>query len=113
GFKYAFANDKVMLDRMSAPQKSVNGRTLYVGSGKGMGGSGAVNGMVYTRGNQQDFDQWPAGWQWKDVVPAFEGLEKRLRVRHREATTFTEIALTAAEAAGFKLKHGMNDGQLN
>lgn len=113
GFKYAFANDKVMLDRMSAPQSACNDRSLYAGSGKGMGGSGGVNGMVYTRGNQQDFDQWPAGWKWKDVVPAFEGLEKRLRIRHREATTFTEIALTAAEAAGFKRKHGMNDGNLN
>jgi len=113
GFKYAFANDKVMLDRMSAPQSACNGRTLYTGSGKGMGGSGGVNGMVYTRGNQQDFDQWPKGWKWQDVVPAFEGLEKRLRIRHREATTFTEIALTAAEAAGFKRKHGMNDGNLN
>jgi len=113
GFKYAFANDKVMLDRISEPQAACNDRTLYAGSGKGMGGSGGVNGMVYTRGDKLDFAQWPEGWHWQDVEPAFQQLEKRLRVRHREATSFTELALTAAEAAGFKRKHGMNDGELN
>lgn len=113
GFKYAFANDRVMLDRMSAPQNDCNQRSLYAGSGKGMGGSGGVNGMVYTRGDALDFAQWPKGWNWQDVEPAFQQLEQRLRVRHREATTFTEIALSAAEAAGFKRKHGMNDGKLN
>ncbi len=113
GFKYAFANDKVMLDRMSAEQAQCGGRTLYAGSGRGMGGSGSVNGMVYTRGDKHDFAQWPQGWQWDDVAPAYAKLEERLRPRHREATAFTETALTAAEAAGFQRKHGLNDGQLN
>ncbi len=113
GFKYTFANDTLMIDRMSEPQSACGNRTLYSGSGRGMGGSGSVNGMVYTRGDKLDFAQWPAGWQWADVEPAFEQLERRLRVRHRTATTFTEIALTAAEAAGFKRKHGLNDGDLN
>lgn len=113
GFKYAFANDRVMLDRMSAEQSACGNRTLYAGSGRGMGGSGSVNGMVYTRGDKLDFEQWPAGWKWQDVEPAFGQLEQRLRPRHREATTFTETALTAAEAAGFQRKHGLNDGALN
>ncbi|MEZ5435807.1 MAG: GMC family oxidoreductase [Pseudomonadales bacterium] len=113
GFKYAFANDKVMLDRMSAEQHACGNRTLYAGSGRGMGGSGSVNGMVYTRGDQLDFAQWPAGWQWQDVAPTFAQLEERLRPRHREGTAFTELALAAAEAAGFQRKHGLNDGQLN
>lgn len=113
GFKYAFANDKVMLDRMSAEQSACGNRTLYAGSGRGMGGSGGVNGMVYTRGDKLDFAQWPAGWQWEDVEPSFQQLEQRLRPRYREATTFTETALTAAEAVGFQRKHGLNDGQLN
>lgn len=112
GFKYAFANDRVMLDRMSAFQAACGGRSLYAGSGSVIGGSGAVNGMVYTRGDQRDYAQWPTGWQWNDVTAAFQGLEQELRIRHREATVFTEKALTAAEAAGFKRKHGMNDGDL-
>lgn len=112
GFKYAFANDRVMIDRMSVEQPACGGRNLYMGSGRGMGGSGSVNGMVYTRGDKQDFDQWPEGWKWQDVAPAYEKLEQRLRIRHREPTTFTEIALDAAENTGFKRKHGLNDGDL-
>jgi choline dehydrogenase len=113
GFKYAFANDRVMLDRISEPQTACADRTLYAGSGKGMGGSGSVNGMVYTRGDKLDFEQWPAGWKWRDIEPAFQQLEQRLRIRHREPSQFTEIALTAAESVGFQRKHGMNDGNLN
>jgi choline dehydrogenase len=113
GFKYAFANDKVMLDRMSKEQHNCGNRTLYAGSGRGMGGSGSVNGMVYTRGDQLDFAQWPTGWQWPDVEPTFIKLEERLRPRHRDGTAFTELALSAAEAAGFQRKHGLNDGHLN
>lgn len=112
GFTQAFANDKVMLDRMSTPQASCAGRTLYMGSGSVMGGSGAVNGMVYTRGDKLDFEQWPAGWQWDDNAPAFAGVEQRLRVRHRAPGRFTEIALDAAERNGLARKHGLNDGEL-
>ncbi len=112
GFKYAFANDNVMIDRMSVKQSACGDRNLYVGTGRGMGGSGSVNGMVYTRGDKLDYAQWPEGWKWDDVAPAFDKLEQRLRVRHREASKFTEIALAAAEKNGFKRKHGMNDGDL-
>ncbi|HQQ63739.1 MAG TPA: GMC family oxidoreductase [Pseudomonadales bacterium] len=113
GFKYAFANDKVMLDRLSVPQAECKDRTLYAGTGSVIGGSGAVNGMVYTRGDKLDFDQWPTGWKWQDIEPAFQAVEAGLRIRHREGTTFTEKALVAAEAVGFKRKHGMNDGVLS
>lgn len=112
GFKDAFANDNVMWDRMSAPQKNCADRRLYAGSGTGMGGSGAVNGMVYTRGDKQDYAQWPQGWQWSDVVPAFEALEQRLRPRSRSGSKFTDLFIRAAEATGFSRKDGMNDGDL-
>jgi len=113
GFRHTFANDALVLDRISEPQATCANRTLYAGSGMGMGGSGGINGMVYTRGDKLDFSQWPAGWHWDDVEPVFQRLEQRLRVRSRHGTTFTEIALKAAEAVGFKRKHGLNDGYLN
>ena len=112
GFKYAFANDRVMIDRMSVAQKSCANRTTYAGSGTGMGGSGSVNGMVYTRGDKLDFEQWPEGWHWADVAPAFAEVEQRLRVRTRAATSFTDMAIHAAEQVGFKQKNGLNDGHL-
>src|SRR5690606_27795259 len=58
GFVQAFANERMMLDRLSAPQPRAANRHVYVGTGTGMGGSGAVNGMVYTRGDKRDYEQW-------------------------------------------------------
>jgi choline dehydrogenase len=110
GFIDSFSNDRVMIDRLSAPMPGCGGRRVYVGSGTGMGGSGAVNGMVYTRGDKLDFAQWPAGWQWDDVVPAFESLERRLRVQTRAPTPFLDACADAAVSAGFKRKDVLNDG---
>ncbi|RLT93062.1 GMC family oxidoreductase [Ketobacter sp.] len=113
GFKDAFANDRVMWDRMSTRQPECGKRSLYVGTGTGMGGSGAVNGMVYTRGDRQDFEQWPPGWQWADVAPAFAEVEALLKPRPRPASAFTDLFIRAAGKLGFKRKDGLNDGDLN
>lgn len=112
GFNYCFANDKVMWDRFSDKQFTCNNRRMYAGTGTGMGGSGSVNGMVYTRGDKKDFFSWPSGWQWDDITPAFEALEERLAIRHREGTPFTERALDGIETLGIQRKHGLNDGDL-
>jgi len=112
GFIQSFANDNVMLDRLSEPQANCGKRRIYAGSGTGMGGSGAVNGMVYTRGDKLDFAQWPKGWRWDDVVPAFEKLEQRLRARTRKPTPFLDTCADAAVQAGFKRKDELNDGDL-
>ncbi len=112
GFIQAFSNDRVMLDRLSQPQAHCANRHLYMGSGTGMGGSGAVNGMVYTRGDQRDFAQWPVGWRWSDVVPAFDKLEQRLRVKTRTPTPFTATCVAASVQAGFRRKDELNDGEL-
>ena len=112
GFVQAFANDNVMLDRLSAQQPRCNNRHLYVGTGTGMGGSGAVNGMVYTRGDKKDFDQWPKGWRWKDVAPAFERIEDILRVKPRSGSEFTVTCVDASVQAGLTRKDVLNDGDL-
>jgi len=113
GFKYTFSNESTMWDRMSCPQTGVGGRALYCGSGRGMGGSGSVNGMVYTRGDRLDFAQWPRNWHWDDVRPFFESLEQRLGIRHREPTAFTEACIASSIRSGFELKNGLNDGELS
>ena len=112
GFKYCFANDNVMWDRMSTAQAHCNGRSIYAGTGTGMGGSGSVNGMVYTPGDKRDFDQWPDGWQWQDVSPTFKRLEENLDIHSREGTPFTEQVLQAAESIGMQRKHQLIDGEL-
>jgi len=51
------------------------GRTAYWPRGKVLGGSSAINAMVYIRGQPADFDEWAAagnpGWGWRDVLPYF------------------------------------------
>ncbi len=112
GFKLAFANDATMWDRMSVRQAGAGNRSIYAGSGTGLGGSGSVNGMVYTRGDKFDFAQWPGNWQWDDLAPCFEALERRLDIRRRSASKFTTAAIDAAQDVGFTRKDGLNDGSL-
>jgi choline dehydrogenase-like flavoprotein len=61
------------------PQAACHGRRLYWPRGKVLGGSGALNGMVYIRGHRLDYDGWAyhgcPGWGWDDVLPVFRSLE--------------------------------------
>jgi len=63
----------------TAPMDSLNGRVGYQPRGRGLGGSSAINGMVYIRGNRWDYDNWAAlgctGWGWDDVLPVFKRQE--------------------------------------
>ena len=112
GFKYCFANDNVMRDRFSEKLTGLNGRSAYQGTGWTMGGSGAVNGMVYTPGDKHDFNSWPKDWQWNDVSGYFQQLEERLLPQSRQATGFTEAAIDASCKSGFAHKDGLTDGAL-
>jgi choline dehydrogenase len=113
GYKDAFRNDALIWERYSAPQRAVAGRSVFTGTGTGMGGSGSVNGMVYTRGCAQDYEGWPAGWRWDDVLPHFERLEQVLRPNRRAPTRWTEAVLSSAAHAGFRLREDLNDGDLS
>jgi choline dehydrogenase len=113
GYKHAFANDALLLDRFSTPQEHCRQHRLYLGSGKGLGGSGSINGMVYTRGAREDYASWPRGYQYDDLAPLFQSLEAKLRVRPRAATAFTETFIGAAEQAGFRRSEDMNNGDLS
>jgi choline dehydrogenase-like flavoprotein len=113
GYKDAFVNDAVIEERFSVPQRGCGGRPMFVGTGRGMGGSGSVNAMVYTRGAALDYDAFPEGWRYRDLVPDFEALERALRPRKREAGDFTERCIDAAVAAGFRRSEDLNDGDLS
>ncbi len=112
GYKDAFINDAVIWDRFSEPQAHAGGQRVFMGTGSVLGGSGSVNGMVYTRGARADYEEWPIGWRWDDVVPDFERLEARLRIRRREPTRWTEACIRAAESCGFERRDDLNDGHL-
>lgn len=61
------------------PQKHLNNRKLYWPRGKVMGGSSAINGMIYIRGHARDYDEWAQlgckGWSFHDVLPYFKKSE--------------------------------------
>jgi choline dehydrogenase len=113
GYKYAFANDALVLDRFSTHQEHCGNHRLFLGSGKGLGGSGSINGMVYTRGAREDYASWPRGYQYDDLAPLFAALEGKLRVRPRAGTEFTETFVRAAQEAGFRRSADLNDGDLS
>ncbi len=75
----AFQTPKTNWGFETVPQPGLNGRRGYQPRGKGMGGSSAVNGMVYIRGNKWDYDNWAAtgcpGWSYDEVLPYFKRSE--------------------------------------
>ena len=57
------------------PCDGLNGRSLPWPRGKGLGGSSSINGLLYVRGQAQDYDDWAnlgnEGWDWQNVLPYF------------------------------------------
>ena len=61
------------------PQEHLNGRRLYWPRGKTLGGSSSINAMIYMRGARADYDGWPEGWRFDDVLPLFKTAENQER----------------------------------
>ena len=78
-----FIPDKANYRYETVPQKGLNGRTGYQPRGRGLGGSSAINAMVYIRGCAWDYDNWArlgaAGWSYDDVLPYFRRAENNER----------------------------------
>ena len=60
-------------------QPGLNGRRGYQPRGRALGGSSAINAMLYIRGQKQDYDDWAdmgcEGWSWDEVLPYFKASE--------------------------------------
>jgi choline dehydrogenase len=114
GYKRAFVNDRVMWPKYTTPQPGCLDKSMFVGSGRGLGGSGAINAMVYLRSSIADFDDWGVpSWSWSNVVADYEALERVLEPRRREPTEFCEACIRAAEQAGFRRAADLDDGDLS
>jgi choline dehydrogenase len=61
------------------PDPGVNGRAMLYPRGRVLGGSSSINGMIYVRGQPEDFDHWSQlgnrGWGWDGVLPYFKKAE--------------------------------------
>lgn len=64
----------------SIAQSGLNGRTMYFPRGRVLGGSSSINGLVVSRGNVEDYDNWVRlgnpGWSWDDCLPYFKRIER-------------------------------------
>lgn len=72
-------NPSLVWPFFTEPEHELNGRKISSLRGRTVGGSGAVNGLVWTRGDPAEYDQWRAsgldGWGFSDVLPYFKKIE--------------------------------------
>ncbi len=77
------AKTKFDWDFASEPEPALNGRGVYIARGKTLGGSSAVNAMIYMRGNPMDYDGWAKegapGWSYEEILPYFIKSESNQR----------------------------------
>ncbi len=75
GYLFAIGNPRSDWMFKTEPEPGLNGRSLSYPRGKVIGGSSAINAMVYMRGQAGDYDHWRQlglpGWSWSDVLPYF------------------------------------------
>ena len=76
---YPMAMDRFNWGYNSDPEPALDGRRISCPRGKGLGGTSSINGMVYVRGNPQDFEEWESrgaeGWGYRHCLPYFRRAE--------------------------------------
>ncbi|MBI4274467.1 MAG: GMC family oxidoreductase N-terminal domain-containing protein [Rhizobiales bacterium] len=76
GYLFAIGNPRSDWMFKTEPEEGLNGRSLNYPRGKVIGGSSAINAMIYMRGQAADYDHWRqlglSGWGWDDVLPLFK-----------------------------------------
>ncbi|HEY5225698.1 MAG TPA: GMC family oxidoreductase, partial [Methylovirgula sp.] len=79
GYLFAIGNPRADWMFRTEPQAGLNGRVLNYPRGKVIGGSSAINAMIYMRGQRQDYDNWRqmglTGWGFDDILPLFKRQE--------------------------------------
>ncbi|MBI3481047.1 MAG: GMC family oxidoreductase N-terminal domain-containing protein [Nitrosomonadales bacterium] len=75
GYLHCIGNPRTDWCFKTQPEPGLNGRSIGYPRGRVLGGSSSINGMIYMRGQQRDFEQWRAlgnpGWGWDDVLPYY------------------------------------------
>jgi len=83
GYGKLFHNPKVNWLYMTEPEPDLNNRKIIQPRGKVLGGSSSINGLLYVRGQPEDFDHWRqlgnSGWAFADLLPYFRRAEDQAR----------------------------------
>jgi choline dehydrogenase len=100
----------------SEPEPGCNGRRIPQPRGKVLGGTSAMNAMVWVRGTRDDYDGWQVpGWGWDDVEPVFQRIESGpMRVtRVAEPDEVSRRFVAAARAAGVSASDNISGPELD
>ncbi|WP_317056568.1 GMC family oxidoreductase [Roseovarius rhodophyticola] len=126
GYFKTIHNPKVDWCYETEPEPGLNGRSIEWPRGKVLGGSSSLNGLLYVRGQPQDYDRWAQmgnkGWSWEDVLPLFKRSEKNERgadefhgdqgnlsvSNMRIQRPITDAWVAAAQAAGYPFNPDYN-----
>ncbi len=83
GYLFTMNNPRTDWCFSTEPTEGLNGRALSYPRGKVLGGCSSINGMIYMRGQDRDYDHWRqlgnAGWSWKEVLTYFKRSESHFR----------------------------------
>src|SRR5581483_1353664 len=83
GYGRLFKEKTVNWMYQTEPEPGLNGRSVFQPRGKVLGGSSSINGLLYVRGQHEDYDRWRQhgnqGWGYDDVLPYFEKAEDQTR----------------------------------
>jgi len=83
GYGRLFKNKNVNWMYQTEPEPGLDGRTIFQPRGKVLGGSSSINGLLYVRGQHEDYDRWRqhgnSGWGFDDVLPYFKKAEHQQR----------------------------------
>lgn len=81
GFAFTMKNEAINWCYETDPEPNMNGRKLAWPRGKVLGGTSSINGMVYIRGQREDYDHWSSlgneGWSYEEVLPYFKRSEHK------------------------------------
>jgi choline dehydrogenase len=108
------------------PDAGTDGRAIIYTRGRVIGGSSSINGLVYVRGQPEDYDHWAQlgnrGWSWDDCLPFFRGAERwegdGNAVRGKDGPLFTsksdrhplcETVVEAGKQLGLEYREDVND----
>src|ERR1700722_10454654 len=83
GYGKLFKEKSVNWMYQTEPEPGLEGRSVFQPRGKVLGGSSSINGLLYVRGQHQDYDRWRQrgnlGWGYDDVLPYFKKAENQVR----------------------------------
>ena len=127
GFSKTYYHPKYNYMYYTCPEAEMGERKMYAPRGKGQGGSGSINAMVYVRGQESDFEDWVAaggeGWSFDEVLPYFKKIERHplgdtkyhssngkigITQMSKDAHPICSNYIEAAKQAGYKVNDDFN-----